>query len=80
MFKCSKSLRMTHLPEIIAFLDNMIYLFSARTLIKGRLGLGVEADGTIDLPFSVLVLIDILLKKDEIRSKWLGLDLINKET
>jgi len=69
MFKCSKSLRMTHLPEIIAFLDRIMYLFSARSLTKGRLGLGVEEDGTTDFPFSVLDLLDILVKKDEFRLK-----------
>ena len=80
MFECSKSLRMAHLPEMIAFLDRMMYLFSVRSLTKGRLGLGVEEDGTTVFPFSVLDLLDILVKMDEFRLKWLGLDLINNET
>ena len=52
--------------------------------MKGRLGLVVKDEvWAADLPFSVLDLLDILeilVKKDDFRSKRLGLDLINLET
>ena len=60
MFRCSKSWRITHLPEMMVFLDRRIYLFSARSLTKGRLGLVEEDDGTTDFPLSVLDLLDMI--------------------
>ena len=63
MPRCSKSFRMTHLPEITAFLESMMNRFSASSLTKGRLGLGVvEDEGTTLFPFSDLDLFDILEK------------------
>ena len=61
MWRCSKSWRITHLPEMTDFLERRINQFSARSLIKGRLGLGVEdEEGTTVFPFSLLDLLDIL--------------------
>ena len=37
--------------------ERRIYLFSARSLTKGRLGLVEEDEGTTDLPFSDLDLL-----------------------
>ena len=42
------------------FFESRIYLFSARSLIKGRFGLVEDEEGTIDFPFSDLDLLDIL--------------------
>ena len=53
--------------------------FSARSLTKGRLGLGVKDEaGTIVFPFSLLDLLDIMEKLMIFRVKRLWLDLINK--
>jgi len=41
-------------------LERRIYLFSARSLTNGRLGLMEEDEGTKDLPFSVLDLLDMM--------------------
>ena len=66
MWRCSKSFRITHLPEITAFLESMMYRFSASSLTKGRLGFGVvEDEGTMLFPFSDLDLFDILGEKCE---------------
>jgi len=47
--------------------------------MKGLLGLGVEdEEGTTIFPFSLLDLLDILVKMDDFRLNKLGLDLINK--
>ena len=63
MWRCSKSFKMTHLPEMTAFLESMMNRFSARSFTKGRLGLGVkDEEGTIVFPFSDLDLLDILEK------------------
>jgi len=61
MLRCSKSWRITHLPEMTDFFESRINRFSARSLMKGRLGLGVEdEEGTTDFPFSLLDLLVIL--------------------
>ena len=39
---------------MMVLLERRIYLFSARSLTNGRLGLVEEDEGTTDLPFSVL--------------------------
>ena len=70
MLRCSKSLRITHLPEMTDFFESWMNLFSARSLMKGRLGLGVEdEEGTTVFPFSLLDLLDILEKMDDFRLK-----------
>ena len=60
MLRCSKSWRITHLPEMMVLLDRRIYLFSARSFTKGRLGLVEEDEGTTDFPLSVLDLLDMM--------------------
>ena len=45
---------------MIDLLESRIYLFSARSLIKGRLGLGVEDVGATDFPLSLLDLLGML--------------------
>jgi len=60
ILRCSKSWRTTHLPEMMVLLERRMYLFSARLLTNGRLGLVEEDEGTTDLPFSVLDLLDMM--------------------
>ena len=53
-----------------AFLESRMNQFSARSFTKGRLGLGVEdEEGTTVFPFSLLDLLDILVKMDDLGSK-----------
>ena len=42
--------------------ERRIYLFSARSLTNGRLGLVEDDEGTTDLPFSVLNLLPDMMK------------------
>ena len=66
MWRCLKSFKMTHLPEMTAFLESMMYRFSASSLTKGRLGFGVvEDEGTMLFPFSNLDLFDIFGEKSD---------------
>jgi len=51
---------MTHLPDMTDLLESWMNLFSAWSLMKGRLGLGVEDEGATDFPFSLLDLLVIL--------------------
>ena len=64
------------------FLESWMKRFSARSLMKGRLGLGVEdEEGTTVFPFSLLDLLDIMNfgeKWKDFRLKRLWLDLNNK--
>jgi len=63
-----------------AFLESMMNRFSASSLTKGRLGLGVnDEEGTTVFPFSDLDLLDIMEKLMIFRVKRLWLDLINKK-
>ena len=82
IWRCSKSLRITHLPKMTDFLESWMKQFSARSLTKGRLGLGVkDEEGTTVFPFSLLDLLDIMNfgeKWKDFRLKRLWLDLINK--
>ena len=45
---------------MMVLLDRRIYLFSARSFTKGRLGLVEEDEGTTDFPLSVLDLLDMM--------------------
>ena len=66
MPRCSKSFKMTHLPEITDFLESCMKRFSARSFTKGLLGLGVvEDEGTMLFPFSDLDLFDIFGEKSD---------------
>jgi len=67
MLRCSKSWRITHLPEMTDFFESRINRFSARSLIKGRLGLVEDEEGTTDFPFSDLDLLDILKICEKLR-------------